>query len=157
MKKQFFLSLLVLLITLPLFAFKAVENTQQIAIPQFELVDKSILTSGNLEIEYKKTMGTDMNNEEVTKTEKEDSMVGHDDARNILSGYVVQVGAYKTLDNANKIIEKLKSDYLYANIDKMDNLNKVKIHGIKTIKEANLIIEEINEKFKLNPYLVKEQ
>ncbi len=62
MKKQLFLSLLVLLITLPLFAFKAVENIQQIAIPQFALVDKSILTSGNLEIEYKTTMRTDIDN-----------------------------------------------------------------------------------------------
>lgn len=259
MKKQLFLSILILLITLPLFAFKSVENTQQIAIPQFALVDKSILTSGNLEIEDKKTIGTDIDNtaikhydadiqnneglsdntemyEEVTKTEKEDPMVGHDDASlyynlgvslnnasknreaveaykkaieinpnyieahynlalsylilndkvaalekykllknlapklaenlynhsvfmassNILSGYVLQVGAFKTLDNANKIIDKLKSDYLYVYSDKIENLNKVKIHGIKTIKEVDLMIEEISEKFKLKPYLVKE-
>ncbi len=179
MKKQLFLSLLVLLITLPLFAFKAIENTQQKAITQFALVDKSILTSGNLEIEDIKTIETDIDNaaikhydtdiqnierlsyntemyEEVTKTE-EDPIVEHDDARNILSGHVVQVGAYKTLDNATKIIEKLKLDHLYVYIDKIDNWNKVKIYGIKTIQEANLIIEEINEKFKLTPYLVREQ
>ncbi len=179
MKNQLFLSLLVLLITFPLFAFKAIENTQQKAITQFALVDKSILTTGNFEIENKNTMETDIDNlvikhydtdiqnieglsdstktyEDLTKTE-EDPKVAHDDAKNILSGYVVQVGAYKTLDNANKLIEILKLDYLYAYIDKIDNLNKVKIHGIKTIKEANLIIEEINEKLKLKPYLLREQ
>jgi tetratricopeptide (TPR) repeat protein len=260
MKKQLFLPLLILLITLPLFAFKSIENTPQKATSQFALVDKSILTSGNLEIDDKKIIGTDINNveikhsnaviqkleslvdnmemhEEITKTEEEDTMVRHDDATlyynlgislnnssmnkkaveaykkaieinpnyieahynlalsylilndkvaalekykqlkniapemaenlykhsaviaslNILSGYVVQVGAYKSLDNANKIIEKLNSDYLYVYIDKTDNLNKVKIHGIKTKKEANLLIEEISGKFKFKPYLVTEQ
>jgi tetratricopeptide (TPR) repeat protein len=260
MTKQLFLSLMILLITLPLFAFKSIENTRYVAAPQFALVDKSILTSGNLEIEDRRKMGTDIDNaeikhyeaviqnlknlsdnmemyEEATKTEKEDTMVDHDDASlfydlgvslnnagmnrkaigaykkaieinpnyieahynlalsylilndtvaalkkykllknlapkmaenlykqadfiaslNIFGGYVVQVGAYKTLDNANKIAEKLKSDYLYVYIDKLDNLNKVKILGINTKEEANLMIEEISKKFKFKPYLITEQ
>lgn len=260
MKERSFLSLLIALITLPSFAFHFPENTQHIATPQFATVDKSILTSGNLETEDNKITGTDINeaeikhydaviqnleslpdntdmHEELTEKDKEHAMVKYDDAGlyyhlgvslnnagmnkkaveaykkaieinpdyieahynlalsylilndkvaalekykqlknlapkiaenlynytaviaslNILGGYVVQVGAYKSLDNAKKIIEKINSDYLYVYIDRIDNLNKVKIHGIKTIKEADLIIQEIREKIKLNPYVIKEQ
>jgi len=179
MKEKVFLSLLVVLLSLPLFAFKVIENTQLKAIPQFVLVDKSILTSGNFDIEDNKTVEPDIDNvvikhhdtdisdngdvsdntemyEEVLGTERADPLAGNNDAEHISGGYVVQVGAYKSPDNAHKIFEKIRSDYLYAYIDRADNFNKVKIYGIQTLKEANLIIEEIHEKYRLTPYLLKE-
>jgi hypothetical protein len=107
------MSLIVLFITLPLFAFKAIENTQQKSITQFDLVNKSILTSGNLEIENIKTIeaAKDMkitqdydqdnqNSEGLTdnmemyenvKKIEEDLILDHDNVRNILKRYVVQV------------------------------------------------------------------
>lgn len=260
MKKQWLLSLPLLLIPLALFAFESNDAKQHLMIPQFALVDKSILTSGNLEIEdkgsigariYKQTIqhydedpqnperlsGNKETNEEAAKTENDDSISGRNDASlyynlgvsfnnagmnkhaveaykkaielnpdyidahyhlalsyltlndtdaahkkymqlktlapqiaenlhkhaaflassNILNGYIVQVGAYKDLNNANELVEKIKSDYLYVYIDKKNELNKVKIHGIKTKKDANLIIREISEKMNLKAYLVRKQ
>ncbi len=46
--------------------------------------------------------------------------------------YIIQVGAFSNIDNAYRLIEKLKADYLYVYIEKEDNLNKVRILGIKT-------------------------
>jgi hypothetical protein len=144
------------------------------------LVDKSILTSGRFDIENRKTMEPDIENavmehhdtdiprneavsdntemyDDVSRIERADSMTGYGDEEHISGGYVVQVGAYKTYDNAHKIFEELKSDYRYAYIDRADNFSKVKIYGIQTLKEANIIIEEIHEKYRLTPYLIKER
>lgn len=70
------------------------------------------------------------------------------------SKYIVQVGAYKISDNANKMFEKLKAKYMYAYIEREHNFNKVRILGIKTKEEGALIMKEINNTFGLKPFLI---
>ena len=70
------------------------------------------------------------------------------------SKYIIQVGAYKIPDNANKIFERLKAEYMYAYIERENNFNKVRIMGIKTKEEGALIIKEINNTFGLKPFLI---
>ncbi|HDH06437.1 MAG TPA: tetratricopeptide repeat protein, partial [Nitrospirae bacterium] len=70
------------------------------------------------------------------------------------SKYIIQVGAYKIPDNANKIFEKLKAEYMYAYIEREPRFNKVRILGIKTKEEGALIIKEINNTFRLEPFLL---
>ncbi|GBD97341.1 MAG TPA: tetratricopeptide repeat protein [Nitrospirae bacterium] len=70
------------------------------------------------------------------------------------SKYIIQVGAYKIPDNANKIFEKLKAEYIYAYVERETNFNKVRILGIKTKEEGALIIKEINNTFGLKPFLL---
>jgi tetratricopeptide (TPR) repeat protein len=259
MKNQLLLSVLILLVTLPLFAFKAIDGAQLEKVPKVALVVKSAPASGSLEINKEtadvnteqsvikhddpdaqnteapedntelsaiKHDGPDTQNTEVPQhntelseeaedNNMEDSMAGHNNASafyeigvsenstgrhqeaiaafkqaiNIKPGYVeahynlglsylmlddkvsaleqykilktldpkeadrlhlkalaiaslhtenkyiLQVGAYKNIDNANKMLGNLQSDYLLTNIEQINNLNKVRIHGIRTLNE----------------------
>ncbi len=71
------------------------------------------------------------------------------------SKYIVQVGAFKNIDYANELIEKLKPYYQYAYIEKEDNFNKVRIPGIKTKNEGDLIMRELKEKLMLRSFLLR--
>lgn len=68
--------------------------------------------------------------------------------------YYVQIGSWKTAELARKAFEKSKEYYpeTYMYID--GNLSKVRISGIKTIKEGRLILEDIKDKFNLRALLV---
>jgi tetratricopeptide (TPR) repeat protein len=70
------------------------------------------------------------------------------------SRYKVQVGAFAILNNAKILIERLRDDYLYVHIEKEDNLNKVRIIGIKTRTEGNLIMNNIKHKFRIKPFMI---
>jgi tetratricopeptide (TPR) repeat protein len=259
MKNKLLLSVLILFVTLPLFAFKSIDSRQPIKVPQAALVVKSVPPSVSLEAnketadantdlpvikhdvsDTQKTESPVDNTElsgEAENKDMADSTSGHNDAveyynmgvshniadrhreavaafkqainikpdyveahyglglsylilddkvsalgqykilktldpkeadslhlkalaitsSNIENKYVVQVGAYKNIENANKMLGKLQSDYLLANIKQINNLNKVRIHGIKTINEANRTISDILKRFKLRPYLMNNQ
>ena len=68
--------------------------------------------------------------------------------------FIIQVGAYQFIENANIMIKKLKDKYMYAYIEREDNLNKVRIFGIKTKAEGYLIMEDIYDKFQIQPFLL---
>jgi tetratricopeptide (TPR) repeat protein len=75
-------------------------------------------------------------------------------ALNTESRYILQVGAYRKIENAHEMLGKLESDYLLAHIEKINNLNKVRIRGIKTRYEANRVMSDIRKRFKIKPFLI---
>jgi tetratricopeptide (TPR) repeat protein len=68
--------------------------------------------------------------------------------------FALQVGAFKVLDNAKEMLEKLKTQYLYAYIEKENNFNMVRLLGIKTKKEGRIVMNELYKKYKFKPYLL---
>jgi tetratricopeptide (TPR) repeat protein len=68
--------------------------------------------------------------------------------------YFIQVGAYRNIENANAMMEKLRADYLYAHIEKGDSFNKVRILGIKNMEEGTVMLKDIRNKFKIVPFLL---
>jgi outer membrane protein TolC len=68
--------------------------------------------------------------------------------------YYVQIGSWKTAELARKAFEKSKKYYpeTYMYID--GNLSKVRIAGIKTRREGELILRDIKDKFNLRALLV---
>ena len=67
---------------------------------------------------------------------------------------IVQVGAFKVLKNAEKLINDLKDDYLFLNIDKTGALYKVLIHGVRTMEEGKLIMQDIKKKHNIVPFMI---
>jgi cell division septation protein DedD len=70
--------------------------------------------------------------------------------------YIVQVGAYKNIDYAIDISEKLKAHDLEVQLMKENSFHKVRIEGIQTKEQAALLMDMIQEKFKLKPFLIRE-
>ena len=70
--------------------------------------------------------------------------------------YIVQVGAYKNIDYAIDISEKLKAHDLEVQLIKENSFHKVRIEGIQTKEQAALLMDMIHEKFKLKPFLIRE-
>ncbi|MBI4681765.1 MAG: tetratricopeptide repeat protein [Nitrospirae bacterium] len=70
------------------------------------------------------------------------------------SNYIMQAGAFRNLEYANDMVEKIKVNYLNAYIEQENGFNKVRILGIKNKGEADLIIKDINNKFKVDPFLL---
>ncbi|NOZ68621.1 MAG: tetratricopeptide repeat protein [Deferribacteres bacterium] len=71
------------------------------------------------------------------------------------SKYLVQVGAFRNIDYANELIEKLKPYYQYVYIEKEDNFNKVRIPGIETKKQGHAVMRELKEKLRLRSFLLR--
>jgi tetratricopeptide (TPR) repeat protein len=67
---------------------------------------------------------------------------------------IVQVGAFRVLKNAEKLINDLKDDYLFLNIDKTGSLYKVLIHGVRTMEEGKLIMQDIKKKHNIVPFMI---
>jgi len=73
------------------------------------------------------------------------------------SHYVMQVGAYRNIEYAHEMIEKLRGEYLNAYIEQGKKFNVVRILGIKTMDEAAIIMKDINKKFKVDPFVLPVQ
>ena len=69
--------------------------------------------------------------------------------------YILQLGAYKNINFANRLLKKLKEYYLNAHIERENNFSKVRITGIKTDEELDLIKEDLKTRFKMHPYVIK--
>ncbi|MEW6600684.1 MAG: SPOR domain-containing protein [Nitrospirota bacterium] len=70
------------------------------------------------------------------------------------SKYVMQVGAFRNIENANVLVEKLKEEYLNAYIEHGKKFNRVKIVGIKSLEEAELFMKDLNHKFSVDPFVL---
>lgn len=94
--------------------------------------------------------------EVIAEAGKQDT-VTEDDSPAVIpqNYYTIQIGAYRNINYANEIQEKLKAMNLYAHIEREDNFSKVRIAGIRTKEEVAFIIDEISYKFKLKPVLLK--
>lgn len=68
--------------------------------------------------------------------------------------FVVQVGAFRNIQNANDMIDKLKANYMHAQIEAEDGYSKVRIFGMKNKEEAAIMMKDISDKFKIDPFLV---
>ncbi len=68
--------------------------------------------------------------------------------------YVIQVGAFRYIKNADALLDKLKANYLHAQIEIEDGFSKVRIFGMKNKEEADLMMKDIRDKFKISPFLV---
>ncbi|NOZ69017.1 MAG: hypothetical protein GXP46_07185, partial [Deferribacteres bacterium] len=68
--------------------------------------------------------------------------------------YFIQVGAWRNFEAAKKMLEKLTARYPATYILQDNNFNKVRIPGIKSKKEGELILKDLKEKFSLQPILV---
>ncbi|KPJ99056.1 MAG: hypothetical protein AMK71_10345 [Nitrospira bacterium SG8_35_4] len=69
--------------------------------------------------------------------------------------FIVQVGAFRNNAYAEAMIEKLKGRYFHAYIEKTEQLNKVRICGIKSKEQGNRMMLDIGNEFNIKPYLVK--
>ncbi|MEN8263471.1 MAG: tetratricopeptide repeat protein [Nitrospirota bacterium] len=69
--------------------------------------------------------------------------------------YMLQLGAYKNINFANRLLKKLKEHYLNAHIERENNFSKVRITGIKTDEELDLIKEDLKKRLKMHPYVIK--
>jgi len=68
--------------------------------------------------------------------------------------FVVQVGAFRNVKNANAMLDKLKTEYMHARIEAEDGYSKVRLFGMKSREEAELVMKEISDKFNIAPFLV---
>lgn len=71
------------------------------------------------------------------------------------SKYILQLAAFKNINNANDLLKKIRPDYMHAYIERENNFSKVRINGIKTRDELDLVREDIIRKFKANPYTIE--
>jgi len=69
--------------------------------------------------------------------------------------FMLQVGAYKNIAYAEEILEKLKSNFIYAYIEKGTNFNKVRVPGLKSRTEAEALKKEMIKKYGLVPYIIE--
>ena len=67
----------------------------------------------------------------------------------------MQLGAYKNINFANKLLKMLKEHYLNAHIERENNFSKVRISGIKTDQELDLLKKDLKERFNIHPYVIK--
>ena len=130
MKKQLFLSSLILLITLPLFAFKSIENTQQVASSGKDTVQKE--ANSNVNPTNKIIKKTLIDNEpEVYRTI-----------------YTIQTGSFKNRTYAQgqfnslmKLLDKKELDYL--RIERLNAFNVVRLGKFEDYSTAVKLIKEI--------------
>jgi tetratricopeptide (TPR) repeat protein len=66
--------------------------------------------------------------------------------------FVVQVGAFRNIQNANDMIDKLKANYMHAQLEAEDGYSKVRLFGMDNKEEADLMMKEIRDKFKIDPF-----
>ncbi len=71
--------------------------------------------------------------------------------------FFIQIGAYKISDNAEVMLEKLKAHTLYAFIHKEDSFNKVRLAGLKTMRDGKTIMKSLNRELKVQPFLLNHQ
>ena len=71
--------------------------------------------------------------------------------------YIIQLAAFKNINSANSLLKKLETYYMHAYIKRENSFSKVRITGINTRDELNLIKEDIIKRFKTNPYTIKLQ
>lgn len=69
--------------------------------------------------------------------------------------YVMQIGAFNNNAYAEAMIQKLKSSYFHAYIERTDTYNKVKICGIKSKEQGKRMMLDIESEFNIKPYLVR--
>lgn len=68
--------------------------------------------------------------------------------------FVVQVGAFRNIQNAKDMIDKLRTNYMHAQIEAEDGYSKVRLFGMDNKEAADLMIKEIKDKFNIDPFLV---
>lgn len=68
--------------------------------------------------------------------------------------FVVQVGAFRNIQNAKDMLDKLKANYMHAQIEAEDGYSKVRLFGMDNKEAADLMIKDIRDKFNVNPFLV---
>jgi tetratricopeptide (TPR) repeat protein len=68
--------------------------------------------------------------------------------------YVIQVGAFRNIQNANNMIDKLRANYMHAQIEEEDGYSKVRMFGFKSKEEAAIMMKDISDKFRPGPFLV---
>lgn len=68
--------------------------------------------------------------------------------------YVIQTGAFRNIQYADELLDKLKANYLNVQIEKADGFNKVRIFGMKNKEEADLMMKDISDKFKIGSFIV---
>lgn len=73
---------------------------------------------------------------------------------NPVNKYVIQVGAFRNIQNADDLIGKLRANYLHAQIEAEDGYSKVRVFGMKNKEEADLLMKDISDKFKIAPFLI---
>lgn len=92
-----------------------------------------------------------------TLEDDEASNPGHLQTETVKKGnknYSVQVGAWRNAEYAEETLNKLKTHHPDAYIAVENNFSKIRIPGITTKREGELIINDIKEKFNLNPILI---
>ncbi|MDH4027665.1 MAG: SPOR domain-containing protein [Nitrospirota bacterium] len=68
--------------------------------------------------------------------------------------FIVQAGAFRNIKNAYDTVGILKDAHIYAYIKKENDLNKVRVPGIKTKEEAEAIMKEIEKRTGSRPILL---
>ena len=68
--------------------------------------------------------------------------------------YYIQVGAWRNSGYAESMLAKLKQYYPDIYVVKENNLNKIRIPGIRNRQEGSKIINDIRKKFNMNSLLV---
>ncbi len=68
--------------------------------------------------------------------------------------FIIQVGAFRKLKNAEELISNLKPEYLFVYSEKPGNLHKVRIHGIKTMNEGKRIMQDIKKQLNIIPFMI---
>ncbi len=71
------------------------------------------------------------------------------------SNYMVQVGAYKNINYANDMMTRLQDDKMPSFIKREGTFNKVRIRGIKTVEEGSLMVDNIYNKYKVEPFILR--
>ncbi|MEF9425804.1 MAG: SPOR domain-containing protein [Candidatus Mariimomonas ferrooxydans] len=87
----------------------------------------------------------------------EASNPGHLQTETVKKGnenYSVQIGAWRNAEYAEETLNKLKPHYTDTYIAVENNFSKIRIPGITTKRQGELIINDIKEKFNLNPILI---
>jgi len=69
--------------------------------------------------------------------------------------YSIQIGAWKKMSYARKVMEKLKARYPGVSIEYSNNMYKVRISEILGREQGAAILKEIRENFNFDPLLVK--
>ncbi len=109
-----------------------------------------------------KEQATKMETRKITgsKALKDDevSNPGHLQTETVKKGnknYSVQVGAWRNAEYAEETLNKLKTHYPDAYIAVENNFSKIRIPGLTTKRQGELIINDIKAKLNLNPILIQ--
>jgi general secretion pathway protein D len=71
--------------------------------------------------------------------------------------YLIQVGAWQDIRNAQRIFEKLKINYPKAYVIEEGSFTKIRISGIMTRQQGIVIIKELKSRFSLEPILIAQK